>query len=66
MKNYYTKSGFEILASIYLGPCLPWKQEVVILRLGKVKFNKTFVKQFSFSISLDGHPNGGSCAKAAN
>lgn len=44
MKNDYTKLGFEILASIYLGPCLPWKHEVVILRLGKVKFNKCFVK----------------------
>lgn len=41
IKNYYNKSGLEILAPIYPGPSLTWKQEVAILRPGKVKFNTT-------------------------
>lgn len=45
IKSYYTKSGLEILASVYPGPCLTrggyFKQEVVILKLGKVKLKKT-------------------------
>lgn len=48
IKNYYTKSGLEILASIYPGPCLTWKQEVVTLKLEKTKFNKLLCKTTFF------------------
>lgn len=52
IKNYYTKSGLEVQESIYPDPCLTWKQEVVILRLGKVKFNKTALSSNFILISI--------------